>query len=88
MYLAVWTHTLFVEIADDAILHFARTETILVCNEWFNNGAYKFLEFSLYNSYEASLYYIINVSHVTRKHVFGVCDQVRLKSACAATEVS
>ena len=28
------------------------------------------------------------VSLVTRKPVFGVCDQVRHKSACAATEAS
>ena len=26
------------------------------------------------------------MSHVTRKYVFGVCDQGRLKSACSATE--
>ena len=26
------------------------------------------------------------MSLVTRKHVFGVCDQVRLKLACSATE--
>ena len=28
------------------------------------------------------------MSHVTRKPVFGVCDQVRLKPACSATEAS
>ena len=29
-----------------------------------------------------------DMSHVTRKPVFGVCDQVRLKPACSATEAS
>ena len=28
------------------------------------------------------------MSHVMRKHVFRVCDQVRLKPACSATETS
>ena len=28
------------------------------------------------------------MSHVTRKPVFGVCDQVRLKPACSAAETS
>ena len=28
------------------------------------------------------------MSHVTRKPFFGVCDQVRLKPACSATETS
>ena len=28
---------------------------------------------------------VINMSLVTRKPVFGVCDQGRLKPACAAT---
>ena len=28
------------------------------------------------------------MSHLTRKPVFGVCDQVRLKPACSATETS
>ena len=28
------------------------------------------------------------MSHVMRKPVFGVCDQVRLKPACSATETS
>ena len=30
----------------------------------------------------------IKMSHVTRKPVFGVCDQVRLKPACSAVETS
>ena len=29
-----------------------------------------------------------HMSHVTRKPVFGVCDQVRLKPACSADETS
>ena len=29
-----------------------------------------------------------NMSHVTRKPVFGVCDQLRLKPACSADETS
>ena len=29
-----------------------------------------------------------HVSHVMRNPVFGVCDQVRLKPACSATETS
>ena len=28
------------------------------------------------------------MSHVTRKPIFGVCDQLRLKPACSATETS
>ena len=28
------------------------------------------------------------MSHVTRKPVFGVCDQLRLKQACSASETS
>ena len=28
------------------------------------------------------------MDHVTSKPVFGVCDQVRLKPACSATETS
>ena len=28
------------------------------------------------------------MSQVTRKPVFGICDQVRLKPACSATETS
>ena len=28
------------------------------------------------------------MSHVTRKPVFGVCDQLRLKPACSADETS
>ena len=31
---------------------------------------------------------IFYLSNVTRKHVFGVCDQVRLKLACSAIETS
>ena len=34
------------------------------------------------------LYRQYNVSHVTRKPVFGISDQVRLKLACLATETS
>ena len=30
----------------------------------------------------------VYLSFVTRKPVFGVCDQVRHKPACAATEIS
>ena len=30
----------------------------------------------------------IHLSHVTRNPVFGVCDQVRLKPVCSATEAS
>ena len=30
----------------------------------------------------------IKVSHIIRKPVFGVCDQVRLKPACSITETS
>ena len=30
----------------------------------------------------------IKLSHVTKKSVFRVCDQVRLKPACSATETS
>ena len=29
-----------------------------------------------------------HLSHITRKPVFGVCDQVRLKPACSAKETS
>ena len=29
-----------------------------------------------------------NLSHITRKLVFGVCDQLRLKQACSADETS
>ena len=31
---------------------------------------------------------LLQVSPVTRKPVFGVCDQLRLKPACSATETS
>ena len=30
--------------------------------------------------------YLHHLSHVMRKHVFGVSDQARLKLACSATE--
>ena len=33
-------------------------------------------------------YFIQTLSLVTRKPVFGVCDQVRLEPACSATETS
>ena len=32
--------------------------------------------------------YLVHLSHVTRKPVFGVCNKVRLKPACSATENS
>ena len=35
-----------------------------------------------------SRYVISYMSHVTRKSVFGVCDQIRLKLACSASEAS
>ena len=31
---------------------------------------------------------LYNLSHITRKPVFGVCDQLRLKPACSADETS
>ena len=34
------------------------------------------------------LLYLNHFSHVTRKPVFGVCDQLRLKPACSADETS
>ena len=36
----------------------------------------------------SSLWRTFHMSHVMRKPVFGVCDQVRLKPACSATETS
>ena len=30
----------------------------------------------------------LKLSHATRKLVFGVCDKVRIKPACSATEMS
>ena len=32
--------------------------------------------------------FFYNMSHDTTKHVFGVCDQVRLKPVCSTTEAS
>ena len=37
---------------------------------------------------DLSLVFIYNMCHVTGKPVFGVSEQVRLKSACSATEIS
>ena len=31
---------------------------------------------------------LVYLSHITKKPVFGVCDQLRLKPASAATEAS
>ena len=41
-----------------------------------------------YDSNEIHNNSYFKLSHVTRKPVFGVCDQVRHKPACAATEAS
>ena len=38
--------------------------------------------------FDLDLIYYMYLSHVTRKPVFGVCDQVRLKQACSVTETS
>ena len=43
---------------------------------------------SLFSMIAPVAYSINNMSLVTRKPVFGVCDQVRLKPACSASEAS
>ena len=40
----------------------------------------------LLHSITARLHTSVYMSHVARKPVFGVCDQLRLKLACSATE--
>ena len=42
--------------------------------------------FSMHETNILCMYLVIHMSRDTRKSVFRVCDQVRLKPACAATE--
>ena len=43
-------------------------------------------ETEAFNTSDTSSIAVMLLSHVRKKHVFVVCDQGRLKPACAATE--
>ena len=48
----------------------------------------KALQVQKFQNFDVFMRDLSNVSLVMRKPVFGVCDQVRHKRACAATEAS
>ena len=70
-------------------------------NEMANRNRQFFCHLGIYKSYiyqglnrvlldsnNGSKFLLVDISHITRKPVFGVSDQVRLKPACSVREAS
>ena len=54
----------------------------------FQSWAEMIIQYCLYVFHHYNTQTYLEMSQVTRTSVFGVCDQLRLKPACSATETS